>query len=90
MKDERKTAVALGYDPQRDGAPRVLASGRGWIAEQIIQIAREHLIPIREDRIAVELLSQVELGAEIPPELYQIVAEIYAFIYSLDRNYKQG
>ena len=88
MRDERKTAIALGYDPQRDDAPRVLASGKGRIAEQIIQIARQHLIPIREDKVAVELLAQVEIGAEIPPELYRIVAEIYAFIYSLDESYK--
>jgi len=89
MRNERKAAVALGYDPQRDNAPKVLASGKGWIAEQIIQIARQHLIPIREDRVVVELLSQVEVGAEVPPELYQIVAEIYAFIYSLDESYKK-
>ena len=89
MRNERKAAVALGYDPQRDNAPKVLASGKGWIAEQIIQIARQYLIPIREDKVAVELLSQVEVGAEVPPELYQIVAEIYAFIYSLDESYKK-
>jgi len=89
MRNERKAAVALGYDPQRDNAPKVLASGKGWIAEQTIQIARQYLIPIRKDKVDIKLLSQVEVGAEVPPELYQIVAEIYAFIYSLDESYKK-
>ncbi|RMF90464.1 MAG: flagellar biosynthesis [Nitrospinota bacterium] len=89
MKEEtssRKTAVALRYRVQEDQAPRVVAQGRGTVAEQILALAREHNIPIYEDAVLVETLARLEPGKEIPPALYQVVAEILAFVYSLDRR----
>lgn len=76
-------AVALGYDPVKDGAPRVLAAGCGLLAEQIIAIADQQGIPIRDDPLLAAALSQVDLDAEIPPELYALVAEVLAYIYRL-------
>ena len=79
---QRQQAVALGYD-QEDEAPRVLASGAGKAAEKIIDLAQEHGVIIREDPHLVEALTQVELGAVIPPELYLVVAEIFAYVYRI-------
>ena len=75
------TAVALRYDGT--GAPRVTARGHGDVAERILAIAREHRIPVREDRNLVQLLALVELGDEVPSELYRAVAEVIAFAYRL-------
>lgn len=81
----RQQAVALGYD-QEDEAPRVLASGSGKAAERIIDLAQEHGVIIREDPLLVEALTQVELGAVIPPELYLVVAEVFAYVYRIQRR----
>ena len=74
-------AVALFYDGET--APRVSAKGSGDIAEEIIRIAKEHDIPLHEDRDLLVLLSQLELGDEIPRSLYVAIAEIIAFAYML-------
>jgi flagellar biosynthesis protein len=74
-------ATALRYDPQQGGAPRVVASGQRKIAEQILAEARKHNIPIHNDPALLAALASVDLGAEIPEELYLIVAEILAYIY---------
>ncbi len=74
-------AVALQYDGT--GAPKVTATGKGVIAEQIIELAKEHDIPLYEEPELVQLLSAVELGSEIPENLYIAVAEIIAFAYQL-------
>lgn len=79
---DRKTAVAISYN-EKDAAPRVIAKGRGEIAERIISIALENKIPIQEDRVLASALSQVDLEEAIPPELYSVVAEILAFVYRL-------
>lgn len=84
---DRKTAVALRYLQEKDSAPKVIATGRGKIAQKIIEIAREYGIPIYEDPEVVEVLSQLEIGMEIPPELYEVIAEILAFVYSLDKRF---
>ena len=84
---KNKIAVALRYQAREDRAPRVIAQGRGELAERILQIAREHDIPIHEDRVLVEALASLDVGAEIPESLYQVVAEILAFVYSLDRRF---
>ena len=76
-----KTAVALRYDG--DGAPRVTASGHGLVAERILEIAREHEVPYQHNAELAKLLSQVELGEEIPRALYVAVAEVLAFAYTL-------
>lgn len=75
-------AVALKYE-RDDRAPRVVAKGRGLIAEQIIGVAKDAGVPLHENAELVELLAQVELDAEIPVQLYQAVAEVLAFIYQL-------
>ena len=85
-RSERSKAAALKYDAQVNSAPVVKARGVGAAAEKIIQIARDHNIPIREDPDLVELLVQLDLDQEIPPELYKVVAEILAFVYSLERS----
>ena len=85
--DQSAKATALGYDPDADIAPKVLASGKGETAQKIIQIARANNIPIREDPILAEALSQVSLDGVIPPELYKLVAEVLAFIYKIRENY---
>lgn len=85
-KQTRKTAVALGYNPGSMDAPKVMAKGKGLIAEQIIEQAKDHAIPIQEDPSLVEVLSQLELNERIPEELYQAVAEVFSFIYHLDKQ----
>jgi len=88
MPKPSQQAVALRYESQNDSAPRVVAKGAGHIAEKIIQAAKEHDIPLVSDPVAGELLNHVDLGMEIPSEFYQAVAEILAFIYSLNKQYK--
>ncbi|MBI2891635.1 MAG: EscU/YscU/HrcU family type III secretion system export apparatus switch protein [Nitrospirae bacterium] len=78
-----RRAVALRYRPPRDAAPRVTAKGRGLVAERIIELARANRIPIESEPDLVEILSKVDLFAEVPPEIYGAVAEILAFVYRL-------
>jgi flagellar biosynthesis protein len=81
-----KMAVSLSYDADEpQAAPKVLASGKGEIAEEIIKIAEENQIPLYEDPILAELLGKLEIDTEVPPELYVLVAEVLAFVYKLDR-----
>ena len=78
-----KKAVALGYQEQLDNAPKVLATGKGETASKIIQLAKEHGVPIKEDEDLVEILSKLDLGDEIPQNMYKAVAEVFAFIYQM-------
>jgi flagellar biosynthesis protein len=78
---KRQLAVALLYD--NTGAPRVVAKGRGTIGEKIIEVARAHDIPIEENEVLAGALSNVELGDEIPAELYKAVAEVLIFVLRL-------
>lgn len=78
----RSRAVALRYD-KRKGAPSVSASGSGLTAERILEIAREHDVPVHEDPLLTEALAQIPIGEEIPENLYIAVAEVLAFIYFL-------
>ena len=80
-----KQAIALAYDPNEDGAPRVIASGKGIVAERIIDAAKEQDIPIHEDSKLADTLSKLEIGEMIPPELYEVVAEILVFVDAMDR-----
>jgi flagellar biosynthesis protein len=82
-----RQAIALRYKPGEDNAPKVTAKGRGYLAEKILELARTHNIPVREDKNLVQILSRLELDQEIPPEVYRAVAEILAFIYRLSRRY---
>ena len=74
-------AVALHYD--RTGAPRVVAKGKGALGEKIVEIAKEHDIPIQENEVLAGALSNVELGDEIPADLYKAVAEVLIFVMRL-------
>jgi flagellar biosynthesis protein len=81
--EERKKAVALRYDPEKDNTPVVLAKGYCELAERIIKIAKERNIPIVEDKDLISALIRVEVFEEIPPELYRAVAKVLVFIKTL-------
>nr|WP_249291465.1 FlhB-like flagellar biosynthesis protein [Campylobacter curvus] len=83
MQVSKKKAVALGYNREKNSAPKVLATGSGEIANKIISLAREHEIPIKEDPDLIEILSKVEIDQEIPPNLYKAIAEIFSFLYKV-------
>lgn len=86
MKEPIKKAAALRYDQKRDSAPRLVAKGSGSVAEKILEIAKNHGIPIHEDKALIDVLSALDLYQEIPPELYKAVAEILVFVYSLNKR----
>ncbi|MEA1967417.1 MAG: EscU/YscU/HrcU family type III secretion system export apparatus switch protein, partial [Thermodesulfobacteriota bacterium] len=67
---KRKKAVALGYDAQQAAAPKVLAKGQGLVAEKIIELAKKHDIPVKDDPDLIEVLSKLDIDEEIPPEIY--------------------
>ncbi len=77
--------MALKYDGTEDRAPKVIARGRGAVAEKIIGIARENKVPLYEDKNLVQVLEALDVETEIPPELYRAVAEVLAFIYRLNQ-----
>jgi len=81
-------AVALKYERSKDAAPRVVAKGRGHVAESIAALAREHHVPIVADRNLVEVLDALDIHLEIPPELYRAVAEVLAFVYRINGKLK--
>jgi flagellar biosynthesis protein len=82
-----KSAVSLRYNSTRDMAPKITAKGKGLVAENIVALAKEHNIPIKEDPDLVEVLSQVEVNQEIPPTVYHVVAELLAFVYQINKDY---
>jgi len=82
---DMKRAVAMAYRGNEDGAPRVVAKGSGVTAEAIISLARESGVYVHQSPELVSLLMQVDLDSEIPPELYQAVAELLAWLYALDQ-----
>lgn len=84
-KEKRaKQAIALSYDPNED-APKVIASGKGYLAEKIIEKAKEVEIPVHRDDKLADTLSRLEIGDMIPPELYGVVAEILVFVDAMDK-----
>jgi flagellar biosynthesis protein len=80
-EQRHQLAVALHYD--RTGAPRVIAKGKGSIGAKIIEVAKAHDIPIQENEVLAGALSNVEIGDEIPTELYKAVAEVLVFVLRL-------
>lgn len=82
-------AIAILYDQKESAAPKVVASGKGIVADKIIATAREAGIHIQEDGDLVELLATVPIGTEIPAELYQTVAEVLAFVYRINERAKK-
>lgn len=83
-ENDRKTAVALQYN-KGDTAPVIVATGKGATAERIIEKANEHDVPVYEDKKLASTLSKMEIGDMIPPELYEVVAEILVFVDRMDR-----
>ena len=82
-QQDPQQAVALRYEPKKDQAPKLVGKGRGHLAEKIIELARHHNIPIRQDKNLIQILSRLDLNQEIPDNVYKAVAEILAFVYRL-------
>lgn len=87
--EEPQKAVALGYDREHDEAPRIVASGKGHVARQIIAIAEENGVYVRKDKDLVEILSHLEVDSIIPLEAYAAVAEILSYIYRVNAGLKE-
>ena len=86
-KKEIREAAALKYLPEKDGAPKVVALGKGDAAQKIVEAARENNVAVYEDPELAHVLNKMQLWDEIPPELYQVVAEILVFVSNIDRDY---
>lgn len=86
-KKEIRKAAVLKYTPEKDGAPKLVAGGKGRIAEKIIETAKKSSIPVYKEPELAGALIELNVGDEIPPELYEAVAEILAFVYNIDRAY---
>jgi flagellar biosynthesis protein len=82
-----RTAVALRYRREDDAAPRITAAGTGPVAERILELAREHDLPLREDPDLIEALAVLDLDALIPPELYDVIAEVLAWAYRANSSF---
>ncbi|EAT15851.1 EscU/YscU/HrcU family type III secretion system export apparatus switch protein [Desulfuromonas acetoxidans] len=87
--DPVKKAVAVKYDKEVADAPLIVASGKGQLAENIIQAAEKAGLEISHDPDLVELLAKIPVGSEIPSELYQAVAEILAYVYRVNKSHKE-
>jgi len=85
-KDKDLKAAALRYEMKKDRAPRVVARGKGEIAQKIIEVAKEHNIPLYEDKELLQVLEALDLDTEIPTELFRAVAEVLAFIYRMNKK----
>jgi len=84
---KQNKAIALKWDPYLDEAPSLAARGSGFLADEIIRLARENNIPIREDRDLVQIFSLLDIGADIPADVHTAIAEILAFIYWSNQQY---
>jgi flagellar biosynthesis protein len=82
-KDKPLKVTALRYDPEKNNAPVIVAAGTGFVAQNILNVAEENGIPIYHDDSAATLLSKLQMGQEIPPELFQIVVNIYVSLLNL-------
>lgn len=85
--ERRRTAVALRYRSDEAAAPRVTASGSGAVAERILALAREHGLPMREDPDLAAALAALDMNALIPPELYEVIAEVLAWAYRANSSF---
>lgn len=83
---ERRRAAALSYDAGRDAAPRVVGAGAGQLAERIIAVAQANGVPVVRDDALAAALAALPTGSEIPPALYEAVAQVLAYIYAIDRD----
>ncbi len=84
---KKNMAIALQWDPHHELAPELSAKGSGLLADEIIRIAKENNIPIREDSDLVQIFSLLDIGESIPPEVHTAIAEILAFIYWSNQQY---
>ena len=82
----RKAAIALRYDEEVEAAPKVIAKGQGLLAEEILERAATENVPVHEDPALIELMSHLNINEKIPEELYQAVAEVFAYIYRVDQK----
>ncbi len=85
----KTSAVSLQYNRGANNAPKVTAKGQGWVAEKIIAMAQEQNIPIKKDKDLMELLEKIDVGQEIPEALYKIVAELLAWVYTMNKDYPE-
>lgn len=90
MDDIKKEAVALKYNSKKDNAPKIVAKGKGKIAENIIEVAKKSGVFIKEDPELIQILSKIDINEEIPPKLYKAIAKILAFIYKNKEKLKEG
>ncbi|BAL83766.1 hypothetical protein SELR_20580 [Selenomonas ruminantium subsp. lactilytica TAM6421] len=88
--DAPQQAVALKYDMERDTAPRVVAKGRGHVAENILAAAQKNAVPVYQNKSLVNMLMALEIDREIPPELYRAIAEVMAYVYRIDKKAKKN
>jgi flagellar biosynthesis protein len=84
-KDKNRTAIALEYNPDESEAPKVIASGKGLVADKIIEEAKKADVPVHKDSKLAGTLSKLEIGEMIPPELYEAVAEILVFVDAMEK-----
>ncbi len=84
-----RQAIALKYDVDKDKAPKIIATGKGYIADMILQVAEENQVPFYEDENLTQLLSKLDINDEIPGDLYTLVAEVLAFVFQLDKLAKK-
>lgn len=85
-KPNQKRAVALKYEAGKDKAPRLVAKGKGLMAEQILALARRNYVPVRYDPGLVQVLSRLNIDQEIPPQLYRAVAALLTFLYRMNQR----
>lgn len=88
-KKKIKEAAALRYSPENNGAPEIVALGKGEVAEKIIEKAKENNVPLYEDAELAHTLSFMEIGSEIPKELYEIVAKVLVFVSDIDSKFNE-
>lgn len=81
----KRKAIALQYNPVVDNAPKVIATGQGVVADKIINVAKQENIPVHKDEKLANTLATLEIGENIPPELYEVVAEILLFVDDMDK-----
>lgn len=79
-------AVALKYDVEQDKAPRVVAKGRGHVAENILSAAQKNAVPVYQNKTLVNMLMALDIDREIPPDLYRAIAEVMAYVYRIDKK----
>jgi len=87
-RKEITIAAVLKYDGKKDQAPTVTARGHGFMAEKILDLAKKHGVPIKNDPALAQILSRLDIDEEIPPDLYRVVAEILAFVYSVNERFR--